>query len=186
MKRPSLCPLFFMALLFTLCSTAVMPSYGWLSFSPFLIFAFNQCSFSKALYLASVCGLVIDMLSNRTLFGHHALIYVLVTCCLYRLRLFFPEKPLGISLFTVVFSLLATTIERCGLLFLCMGIPLAWEGVKSDFCIMPLLDGLYAFLCFSCPLIAYNYLRRQWFRFLFFIKGTKKEEKKPRGRSFDR
>ncbi len=186
MKRPSLCPFFFTALFFMIFSTALFPNCRLVPFAPFLNLAFNQCSFPKALYLASACGLITDFFSNQILFGHHALIYVITACCVYKLRLFFPEKPLGLSLFTLFFSLIVTTIERFAPLFFEVGVPLTWEGVATDFFVMPFFDGVYAFLFFSCPLIFYKSLRRQWFRFLFFIKRATKGKNKPRGRSFDR
>jgi len=181
MKKYPLWPFFLISLFFTFYSGALLPTYTFLSFAPFLAIAFNRYTLPRSLWLAASCGLIMDLLSSLTPFGFHALIYVIVTFCLYRFRLFFVEKALGLSSFTVIFSLLSTLLERSFLNLFEISLPLTWKGIVSDFLIMPLLDGFYAFLWFSCPLMLYHLLRRQWFRFLFFRKETKKKREEPVG-----
>lgn len=179
MKKYPLWPFFLISLFFTFYSSALLPGYTFIPFAPFLTIAFNRYPLTRALYLAAGCGLIMDLLSTLAPFGFHALVYVIATFCLYRFRLFFVEKALGVSSFTVLFSVISTLVERLLLNLFGITIPFTWKGAATDFLIMPLLDGFYAFLWFSCPLMLYYFLRRQWFRFLFFRKETKKKNKEP-------
>lgn len=181
MKKHPLWPFFFLSLFFTFYLTALFPKYILLPFSPFLITASHYCSLAKSLWLATVCGLIMDLVSSLTPFGFHALTYVIVTFFLYRFRLFFVEKALGIISFTALFSFLSTFLGRVFLSFFGIPLPFIWPHVITDFLLMPILDGLYAFLCFSCPLMFYHFLRQQWFRFLFLRKETKKKKEKTVG-----
>lgn len=178
MKKHLLWPFFLISLFFTLYSSAFLSYYTLLPFSPFLVMTFNQLSFSKSLWLSIICGLLIDLLSNFTPFGFHALNYTIITFFIHRFRFFFREKALGLSSFTIFFSLSSTLLEQILLPFFGLSLPLSWKGVIIDFFFMPLLDGFYAFLCFSSPLMLYYFLRQKWFHFLFFRKETKKKKEK--------
>jgi hypothetical protein len=40
----------------------------------------------------------------------------------------------------------------------------------TDFFIMPMFDGLYAFMWFTGPYLIYNYIKKHGFTFLFIRK----------------
>lgn len=177
----SLWPFFLISLFFTVYSSSFMATYTLLPFSPFLTIAINRLSFSKSLWVSMSCGLLIDLLSSKTPFGFHALNQTLTTSTLYRFRPYFVEKALALSSFSLLFSFVSTFFHRIFLYLFGISFPLTWKGCSTDFILMPLLDGLYAFLWFFCPLILYHLLHRQWFRFLFFRKETKKKSEETPG-----
>ena len=181
MKSLPLWPFFLIGLFFTFCSTALIPNYRFLSFAPFLIFAFNRRSLLKTLYLASICGLITDLLSSQHLWGFHMLNHVVTLFCLYRFRFLFVEKIFGLALLVVLFSFFATIIGWLTLLLFETSFPTTWEGIKTDLLIMPFLDGCYAFLCFLSSFLVYNYVPFRRFYFLFFRKEVKKGRNSSRG-----
>lgn len=181
MKKLPLWPFFLIGLLFTFCSTALIPNYRFLSFAPFLIIAFNRLSLPKTLYLACICGLITDLLSSQHLWGFHMLNHVVTLFFLYLFRFLFVEKIFGLFLLVIFFSFFATIIGWVTLLFFETSFPTTWEGIKSDLLIMPFLDGCYALLCFLFSLLVYNYIPFRRFCFLFFRKEVKKERNNSRG-----
>lgn len=163
---------FFLIALFCQC---FLTGVGILAFAPFLAIVYNRQAFIPSLWTAALTGLIVDLLSASLPFGIHALNYTLTTALLYRYRHYFVDKPIGLALFTGVFSLLSTTFRCLLLLLFGSDLPLNPLGLATDFLLMPLLDGLYALLCFSFSILLYQFLRKQWFRFLFFKKETKKK-----------
>lgn len=179
MKKPPLWPFFIISFFFAFYSAALLPTYAFLPFAPLIAMALHRLSFPKSLWLAAGSGLIMDLLSSLCPLGFHALISVVVVLCLYRFRAIFVEKALGLCSFTFIISLLSTLFNRVFLALFGISLPLAWKSCLTDFVIMPFLDSIYAFLWFSCPLMLYHFLRRQWFRFLFFRKETKKKNEAP-------
>ena len=136
----------------------LLPGMRLLAFGPFLAILCTRLSLLKCLWCALGCGLVIDVLSSGLPFGCHALNYILVTLLLFRARrFFFAHKPVALALLTAIFSLLSTGLQ---LIMLGCSIRFGVRGVLSDFLIMPLCDGIYAFVGYTCPIYAYRGLRK--------------------------
>lgn len=169
-QRQVIYPFFFIALFFSL--TSLIPV---IAFAPFLIIAYYRYSLIGCLWAAAGCGLILDLLSN-TPFGIFTLNYVGVTFLLFRYRIYFVEKPIGLASLTLIFSILFSLITKIFFSLYGISLPLTFMGIATDFLVMPLLDGVYSLLCFSFPLILYRLARRQWFRFLFFREETKKKK----------
>jgi len=177
MKRKKIYPFFFLALLFALFATSSIPYLKFLPFAPFLVIVCTSQGLLRSLWIAALCGLIMDLMGSDLPFGIHALNYTLTTLLIYRYRRSFVEKPIGLSSFTFFFSLFSTGIQLGSLFLFGKFIPLTLKGLVSDLLIMPLVDALYAFLWFSTPIFLYNFIKRQWFRFLFFRKETKRKIK---------
>lgn len=162
-------PFFFIALLMTL-----MSPWPLTFFAPFLAMVYYRHSMIGSLWIAAGCGIFIDLLSS-ILLGIYTLNYVAISFFLFRYRIYFVEKPMGLASLTFIFSILSTLVTRIFFLFVGITLPFTLKGGLTDFLLLPLVDGVYALLFFSCPLILYRLARRQWFRFLFFRKETKKK-----------
>jgi len=145
MKPPPLWPFFLISLFFAFYSASLLPTYTFLPFVPFLAIAFNRLSLPKSLWMATACGLLMDLLSSGCPFGFHGLNYTVAAFCLYRFRLYFVEKALGLSSFTFIFSLLSTLLHRIFLSLFGIALPFTWKSGLTDFILMPFLDGFYAF-----------------------------------------
>ena len=161
MKLVSLWVPLSIACFFALFGSALLPQVKLLAFSPFLALSYHRLSFLGSLWVASLCGLFIDLFASDLRLGIHALSLCLVTLVLYQQkRHFFEDKPLAICLFTGLISWLATLIQwilipLCGRSF-----ALSKGLLLTDLLIMPLCDALYAFLCFCCPLMLYSHIKK--------------------------
>jgi len=158
-------PLFFpwiLAVAMALFATAFFPSARLMPFAPFLALAYYRLTLSKALWVAFGCGLVLDLLSSDLRIGIYGLNFALATLFLYtRKRHFFEDKPIAFSLFSSLISLTCTLIQLFFLYLLDQTIPLGEASFFSDLVAMPILDGLYAFLWFTCPMKLYDYIQRR-------------------------
>ncbi|MCB1081768.1 MAG: hypothetical protein KDK63_01345 [Chlamydiia bacterium] len=169
MKRAKTWPYFLIALFFSFCAPIPI-----LPFTPYLAILYRRSSFIKALWLSALCGIIIDLLTDRP-FGIYALNYTLVALCLYRLRIYFVDKAIGLATYTALISLLASLISR--LFFALYGdvLPFTFVSILTDFCVMPLVDALYGALCFSLPPVLYRSIKKLYFRFLLMRAQSKKE-----------
>lgn len=165
-KLPLLLP-FTLALLYAIFGSALFPRLHLHPFAPFLVILAYKVPFIKALWVASLSGLMIDLLSSHLYFGLYALNYGFTLFLLYnQKRHFFEDKPFSIPLFTVLISLLSTLIE---LIFLGIGghkIPLSPQFLAIECCAMPIADGIYAYLWFFLPCRVYLFVQKQGIRVL--------------------
>ncbi len=167
MKKLPLSVPFSLALVYALLGSALFPHIHFHPFAPFQVILAYKVPLKKALFLASVSGLVIDLFSSHLYFGLYALNYCLSLFFLYnQKRHFFEDKPFSIPLFTILISALSTLIE---LIFLGMAghqIPLSPKFLAVELCAMPIADGIYAYLWFYLPCRAYLFIQKQGVRVL--------------------
>jgi rod shape-determining protein MreD len=152
---------FALALLFTLAGTALLPHVKLFAFAPFLALLYNRCSFQSSLWLASLCGLVIDLSSSEFRLGVHALQFCLTTLLLYQQkRHFFEDKPLALCLFTLLISSVSTLLQLLLVSIFNQAIPFSGMLLATDFFVMPLLDAVYALVWFCCPMMLYAHIQK--------------------------
>jgi len=163
-------------LLFLLASLAlvVVPPlvpFPVLAFAPYLMWVLMHKPLKHLLWNSLLCGILVDCCQSSLPFGCSSLEYVVVAAALYQQKwLFFNDKPFSLSLFVTIFSLAISAIHT--MLFALQGSPLSWSlsTILTDFVLMPLCDGFYAFIVFTVPLIIYQYSKKRGFRFLFMRK----------------
>ena len=170
MTRQKTWPFFLLALFFALISL-----FPVLPFAPYLAILYRRSEWIKALWVSTFCGLILDLLGVSP-FGLHALQMLLVTASVYRFRIYFVDKPIGLASYTAIISLTLTLFSRFSLILYDSRLPFTFKGLITDFILMPLGDALYGFLFFSCPLILYRLLRKLYFHFLFLKKETNKKK----------
>ncbi len=158
------CPLYFpflLGLLSALFGTAFFPYFHLIAFAPFLAIAYNRTSIISCLWLAVLCGVIIDLLSSQLRFGLHTLNYSLVTVLLYKQRHhFFEDKSLSLSIFTALISSLSTLLQLLLLYAFDKTLPFTWKLVITDLIGMPLVDALYAYIWFTCSIKAFLYVKK--------------------------
>ena len=121
-------------------------------FTPFFAIVFQKKTFLQSLWIAALCGLLIDLLSSHARFGLFSLSHLLAAATTYRFRRhFFEEKFFSIPLYT---GLIALSLSVFQSLFIC---PL---GFLTASFLMPLADMVYAFFWFTCPLMIYPLCRK--------------------------
>ncbi len=156
MKRPPLYFPFLLAFLMTVISTAIFPGIRLMTFAPFFALSYYRLSFSKALWLAFGCGLLLDLLSSEMRFGLYALTSTVVTAVLYmQKRHFFEDKALAFSAFSALISMALTAF-----LFFLTDLKFHIGALITNLLLMPAIDGLYAFLWFTCPMKLYIYIQK--------------------------
>lgn len=145
---------FYTSLLMLIVGPCIFPAPVTI-FAPFLALA--SCSYSahKALWLALLCGLILDIFSCHP-FSMHIWSYLVAALLLYKLkRHLFIQSPTSLFVATALFSLIATCIQA----FLFFHFSFNGRFLLTDLVIMPLMDGVYAFVCFVCPTRAYKEIR---------------------------
>ena len=148
--------------------SAVAPSLHLTAFIPFLALAAMRYSLQRCLWISLACGLIIDLLSSQMHFGLYALSYSLITLLLYRFnRYFFEEKLHALALFALLFSFLSSAIELLFLFASHKSSLFSPRILVTDLFLMPLLDAVYAFLWFTCPMHLISYLKKTSWRQLF-------------------
>lgn len=152
---------FFLALGVALFGSVFWPGLRLFAFAPFLALVFMRSSFLTALWIALATGLIIDLLSSQMRFGSYSLIYTLAAVLTYhQKRHFFADKPLALSLYTAVISLVASSLELTFLYVLDAKLPVNWKTIAFDLFGLSVLDALYAFVCFTCPMKVHSYLKK--------------------------
>lgn len=159
---------FGLALSATCFLSSVLAGATLLPFAPFLTLTYYRLSLSKALWAAFGCGLIVDLLSSYHRFGITSLTFCLTSFILYRQkRHFFQDKPIAFSLFSAIVSSFLT-LTKLGILSLTEApIRLNFTSAISDLVVMPLGDGVFAFLWFTCPIWVYHYFQKHGMRGLF-------------------
>lgn len=157
-------PLYFpfsLALFFALFGSALMPQVHLFAFAPFLALLYNRSSLMASLWIASICGLIVDLLSSEFRLGIHALNYCLATLLLYKQkRHFFEDKPLAVSLFTLLISAISTVLQLVLISIFDRSLPLSAKLLITDLILLPAIDAVYAFLWFSCPMLLFLHIKK--------------------------
>ncbi len=155
-KRNNLVIIYYLLATFSaLFLSSILPGFKLIYYSPFLVILFFNTTYPKTLWLASLAGLTIDLLSSTT-FGINAINYTLTAALLYRFKQFFNDKPINLSIFTLIVSVVYSILQILLLFIFDKGILISWGWIVTDLLFMPLLDALYAFIWFSCPIILYE------------------------------
>ena len=148
MKKIPLFFPFFLSFLWLLFGTIFLPHLRVLVFAPFFAFLFLRKPLLYSMWVSSLCGLLIDLLSSETKFGLFFICTLLTTVCIHRFKhYFYDEKLISIPCYTALFSFVFT-------LFHTLWLPSHFSFL--NFLILPMIDATYAFFWFACPLLLYN------------------------------
>jgi len=146
----------------------MIPRVAILAFAPFLSLLTLRLKLPQALWIGAGAGALMDLLSEDPM-GLHALNYVIVIGLLYRIRKHFSyNHPLHLSLFTLLISFFSTVIQIVLLFLFDRRIPFGGKWIFGDLIGMPVLDALYAFVCFAAPFTLFEKLKHIWM--VFWLK----------------
>ncbi|HEV7738276.1 MAG TPA: hypothetical protein VGO47_13005 [Chlamydiales bacterium] len=147
------------------------PSLPILPFIPFVALSLLLRPLSKTLFFSAGSGLLIDLISADP-FGIHALNHAVTAAFCFRARSFFSaESPLQLSLYTSICSLFSTTLQIALLFLFDRRVCFQGKWWLTEWTVLPLLDGLYAFLWFAGPLAVFRIIHRYWA--LYWLKKKK-------------
>jgi hypothetical protein len=159
---------FFLSLFVAFFRTGFLPHLHLMAFAPFLGLLYQKKRFIPSLYGAFACGLIMDLISSELRFGLFAFSYLLVTCLFYRYkRHFFEDNAFSLSLFTALISFAASLIHLFFLACFATKVAFSIKFIGTDLIFMPLLDAIYAFLWFTCPMRLLRTLQKRGWENLF-------------------
>lgn len=145
----------------TLFFSALFPTIKLLMFSPFLAIVYPRFSIEKTVWIATGCGLILDLLCSELRFGIQAVTLAMTTLVLSKHKHhFFEDKPLSLCLSTLLISLTSTLIQWLLLPLSGFSFILSWTLVATDLILLPIADALYAFLCFYLPLLCWAHIQK--------------------------
>lgn len=157
-------PLWFplsLATLIAFFGTVFFPNIRLIAFAPFFALVYNRRSFAASLWIATLCGIGMDLLCSQLKFGLYALNYCLTTTFIYKQKQhFFEDKPIALSLFTALISCTSTLLQLILSYTFDKGLPFTWKLGLTDLAGMPILDAVYAFLWFFCPMRLYAFIQK--------------------------
>lgn len=154
-KRLDLTFIFCLAL--TLTAPSLFPYIRLSFFAPFLIIACYKNPLPSCLWIALICGLVIDLLSSHTRLGIHALTFCITLIILYpQKRNFFSDSLTTLPIMTFLFAAISSIITAMMLYSLEMHHVVSWHWVLTDLILMPAADAVYAFCCFILPALLFG------------------------------
>lgn len=158
LKKLQFLLLFLLALTATLLSSAVLPKLHLIYFAPFLAYILVETPLHHILWQMLLCGLCSDLLSS-TPFGVQSVCYTLSALALFKVRKFFSYNFASISLYTMLIATVFTLFYLIVAAVLGCGPKISLQSLLSDFLLMPIFDGIYAFIWFFCPLKAIDAIR---------------------------
>lgn len=162
MKKLPLWVYFSLSLIALCFGGAFFPSIRLAPLAPFLVVCFYRLPFRQCLTLAFVSGLLIDLLSTQFRFGLFGVIHLLASALLYgQKKHFFEDRPLPFCLYTSLTSTFLSGLSLLAAKFSSMEMAISFPVLLSDLVFMPLIDGLYAFLWFVCPISLYTLMTKQ-------------------------
>ena len=135
-------------------------------FAPFLILLFYQKDFISSLWISALCGLIVDIFSSNS-FGLFALCYTTGSFFLYKEKRFFNDKAISLSVFTSIYSLIFSLFTPLLFFIFDKKINLSIKWLLTDVIIMPLFDGLYAFMFFALPILLIKQVKKINFKTLW-------------------
>lgn len=135
-------------------------------FAPLLIFLFYNVSFISILWIATLLGFFQDLFSS-SFFGINAILYLIATLVLYKEKRFFNDKPINLSIFTMVFSIVFSFLTPILFFIFDKKINLSITWILTDIIIYPILDGIWAFIFFAMPLLFFDNFRKIGFKNLW-------------------
>lgn len=143
---------FALCLALTVVMPTLWPGLRLSYFAPFLVIACYQKPLTSCLWLAILCGVILDLLSSYTHLGMTSLNYCLTLLIVYpQRRNFFADNLSTLPIMTTLFAVISTWIAGFLLYSLEMQNIFSWHWIFSDVIGMSFADSFYAFLCFIVP-----------------------------------
>lgn len=169
---------------FALFGTVFLTPIKLFSFAPFLALLYQRKSFISSLWIAALCGLIIDLFSSEWRLGIHSLNYCVTTFFLYKQkRHFFEDKALSLCLFTLLISIFSSLLQLLLISLFERSLPLSKSLFATDLFLLPIVDGIYAFVAFYSPMCLFLHIKKiGWRTFIhrilawFYPKVAKEKE----------
>jgi hypothetical protein len=145
---------FFASLFFS----AIFSPLHFIFYAPFLILALSRLSLLTCLWLALLSGLLFDIFST-SFFALSSINYLFATLCFYPGKKLFNEKPISLSIASMLFSLYFALLQF--FLFLLFKKTSAFlPSLIAIFFTTPLINALYALFWFVIPMQGIDIIKK--------------------------
>lgn len=140
---------FLLSTLLLITLPILSPLFRLTFYAPLLIIVYYKKSFISSLWIALICGIIMDLLTTPSAIGTYAFNYCLTTAILYsQKRNFFEDSYSTLPVMTFLFVIISTVTLILSMEIFGKSIPLSFSWALSDLFLMPLVDAFYAFVCF--------------------------------------
>jgi hypothetical protein len=158
-KYKNLLPALILSYLGSLIIAWIFPWIRPIGYVGALVLTISRFPLSYALWISAGIGLLIDISSASIPFGFFAINYSLSTLIIFRYRKFFSEEKIEIfPLYAILFSFTSTSIHFILYGLIDLQLKLRLFTILTDLLLMPIFDGVYAFLFVFGPLSLYHHL----------------------------
>lgn len=167
-KRLTILFFLFQSIIASILIGTIWPHLKINAYIPFLIILMLSSTFGKAMWMSCFSGIILDLISSNN-FGIHALNFTLITFFLYRYNRFFNDRPINICFYTILASMTSTLIYFFLYFIFKNAFSISIKWIFTDLLFMSIIDGIYAFIWFSCPIIVFQVINNTFTK----IKYTK-------------
>jgi len=127
-----------------------LPTLKIIYFAPFLIFTFYRNSKKNCLWLALICGFILDLFTIKMHFGIYALNYTLTVYLLFNLKNFFFEDSLTtLPIMLLIFTYTSVFVQLILLNILTSESLISWGWFTTELIISPIYNLLYGVIAFA-------------------------------------
>jgi hypothetical protein len=154
----------------------LFPSIRPLGYVGALTLTISRFPLPYALWIGAGIGLLIDAASPSIPFGFFAINYTLSALVVFRYKKFFSEEKILIfPIYAILFSFISTFIHFILYGLIDLQLKLNFFTLLTDLILMPIFDGVYAFLFVFGPIALYRHLlsKKQILVYRRFYRKTK-------------
>lgn len=153
---------FVLALSALFLNSLLFPAIRLIAFAPFLALVFQKKTFLASLWIALGCGLLMDLCTTDVRFGLFSLGYLLTALLSYKQRhLFYEERVLTLSFYATLISAIFSILQFSLMTLFNRSLTFTPLVALNNFLLMPIVDGIYAFFWFTCPLFIYTLMEKK-------------------------
>lgn len=140
-----------------LLSITLFPGLPLLYFSPFLVIVIYKKELPKALWIGLCTGLLLDLLDSHPRLPLHAAAFTAATWIVYpQKKHFFSDLPSTMPIMTTLFSFCYTAVYFSLISFCETSLNLSISSAATDFLILPVADGAFAYTLFILPFLIFG------------------------------
>lgn len=156
---------------FTLFGTAFITHVRFLPYTAFLAYITSKKPLKSTICYSFLCGLILDLFTTELPFGSYSVMMILSTSSIYPQKwLIFHDKFFSLFLNTFIISFNLSLITWFSKILLGLNSPLSFTIFLREALLMPLFDGVFAFVCLTLPLKGLQILKKKGFNFYFLRK----------------
>lgn len=149
--------LFLAGLFLTLTMPTVLPTLQVHYFPPFLVLCLYRLPLRRALWFATLSGLLFDLLSAQQRFGIVSLNFFLSLYLLSFLKqALFEDSYSTLPIMTFLFSFVSALLYFPLLILFDKPLPLSPTFLAGNLLLMPFIDSCYCFLFYTLPTLLFG------------------------------